>query len=57
MLQFGSPVFRAACICESKLGCGAKVAQRTLDPYILVRIQAPQPDLKWFSIKQDGLRT
>jgi hypothetical protein len=29
---------------EHKLGRGAMVAQRTLDPFILVRIQAPQPD-------------
>jgi hypothetical protein len=27
-----------------KLGRGAMVAQRTLNPFILVRIQAPQPD-------------
>lgn len=26
------------------LGRGAMVAQRTLDPFILVRIRAPQPD-------------
>jgi hypothetical protein len=26
------------------MGRGAMVAQRTLDPFILVRIRAPQPD-------------
>ena len=29
---------------QSTLGRGAMVAQRTLDPFILVRIRAPQPD-------------
>lgn len=29
------------------MGRGVKVAQRTLDPYILVRIRAPQPFI-WF---------
>ena len=38
MLQFGSLGFRAV------LGRGAMVAQRTLDPFILVRIRAPQLD-------------
>ena len=38
MLQFGSLGIRAV------LGRGAMVAQRTLDPFILVRIRAPQLD-------------
>ncbi len=29
------------------MGRGAMVAQRTLNPYILVRIRAPQPSV-WF---------
>ena len=38
MLQYGTPGPRVAL-----LGRGAMVAQRTLNPYILVRIRAPQP--------------
>ena len=38
MLQYSPLGFPAAV-----MGRGAMVAQRTLDPYILVRIRAPQP--------------
>jgi hypothetical protein len=33
------------------LGRGATVAQRTLDPFILVRIRAPQPEY-WIGLSQ-----
>ena len=46
------PAFIALCYNTNRpgsrvapLGRGAMVAQRTLDPYILVRIRAPQPEL------------
>lgn len=42
MIQYASPV----CLVAAGgvlLGRGARVAQRTLDPFILVRIRAPQP--------------
>lgn len=39
MLQFCLPGYRAL------MGRGATVAQRTLDPYILVRIRTPQPGI------------
>ena len=38
MIQYASPGNQAL------LGRGAMVAQRTLDPFILVRIRAPQSD-------------